>query len=168
MAAAENPVPELGMEVTVEEVDAALETLAGRSIFSSQSKQHRTRSSSSIVAHEVLGPLLRRMSSGEAKWFIRAILKSYLPLVVPREDAMWAYHFLLPHLYDFQNDLRRAFRLLETPVMRIFPARPEAGDVEGLLEGAGRLVEPEVGVRVGRVEFGKATVGIYERREGRR
>ena len=161
MKQAENPPPMAGSEVTVEEVEKALETLSSRSIFSSQSKRNIASSSSATVsAHELLGPIYLRLTSREGKWLTRAILKSYLPVVVPEYRTMAAYHFLLPHLFAFQNDLRRALKVLSTPVFKIFPPNPNQKDVQGLLEGAMRLIQPEVGVRIRRVGFLKARVHI--------
>jgi len=157
MRAAENPPPSPGEEVTVEEIEKALEELASRSIFSSQSKQ-TPAGTATRGAHEILTPLFLRMSSSEGMWFTRAILKSYLPVVIPEETAMYAYHFLLPSLWSVQSDLRRCLEVLGGAVFRVFPPKPEKRDVGELLEGAGRLVRPEVGVRVGRVKFLKARV----------
>ena len=154
MRDAENPTPSPGTEITVEEIEAALEELAARSAFSSQGKRTSGRS-----AHDILIPFFRRMNSTEAKWFTRAILKSYLPLVIPERVAMSAYHFMLPILWKFQGDLRIALGVLnENQVFKVFPAKPEMRDMEKLLETVGNLVKPEVGVKVGRVEFLKARV----------
>lgn len=153
MRAAENPTPSPGTEITVEEIEAALEELAARSAFSSQGKKTTGRS-----AHEILAPLFRRMSSTEGKWFTRAILKSYLPVVIPERVTMSAYHFMLPILWKFQGDLRIALGVLnENQVFKVFPAKPEV-KIEKLLEGVRDLVKPVVGVKVGRVEFLKARV----------
>ncbi|RPB26964.1 hypothetical protein L211DRAFT_834636 [Terfezia boudieri ATCC MYA-4762] len=155
MRAAENSPPCPGEEVTVEEIEKALEELASRSIFSSQSK--RTPAGAATKgAHEILTPLFRRMSSSEGMWLTRAILKSYLPAVIPEKATMYAYHFLLPSLWGVQGDLRKCLEVLGGSVFRNFPPAPEKKDIRELLKGAGRLVRPEVGVRVGRVEFLKA------------
>lgn len=154
MQATENPPSSPGTEITVEEIDAVLEELAARSVFSSQGKKTTGRS-----AHEILAPLFRRMSSTEGKWFTRAVLKSYLPVVIPERVAMSAYHFILPILWKFQGDLRIALGVLnENQVFKSLPAKPEMKDIERLLEGVGNLIKPEVGVKVGRVEFLKARV----------
>ncbi|KAF8425554.1 hypothetical protein EV426DRAFT_561102 [Tirmania nivea] len=155
MRAAENPSPSPGEEVTVEEIEKALEELASRSIFSSQSKQ-TPAGTATRGAHEILTPLFRRMSSNEGMWLTRAILKSYLPVVIPEKTTMYAYHFLLPSLWGVQSDLRKCLEVLGGGVFRNFPPTPERRDIKESLEGAGRLVRPEVGVRVRRVEFLKA------------
>lgn len=158
MRAAENPSPPVGEEVTVEEIDEALEELARRSVFSSPGK--RRGGGEGRPAHEILTPLFRRMSSAEGMWLTRAILKCYLPLVIPERVTMYNYHFLLPHLWAFQNDLRKAVGMLDTPVFRIFPPKPEKRDVRELMDGAVKLVKPEVGVRIKRVGYAKARVSL--------
>ncbi|KAF8460652.1 hypothetical protein BDZ91DRAFT_798733 [Kalaharituber pfeilii] len=154
MKQAENPTPAEGEEVTCEEIEIALEELAGRSPFSSQNKRNHSRVRRQ--AHEILGPIFLRLSSRESKWLTRAILKNYLPVVLPERLTMYVYHFLLPHLFAFQNDLRRAVELLETPLFKMFPPSPPEKDAKSLLDGAAKLVRPEVGVRVKKVGFVKA------------
>lgn len=164
MRAAENPVCSQGQEVTVEDIEKALEELSSRSIFSSQ--RHIEAAGPSRGAADILGPLFRKMTSTEGKWFTRAILKSYLPVIIPEKVTMDAYHFLLPSLWAVQSDLRRCLEVLEGPVFKIFPPKPEKADQRGLLEAAAKLVRPQVGVRVGRVEFVKARVSeIVDRKQ---
>jgi len=157
MRDAENQPPARGKEVTVEEIEEALEELASHSRFSSQSKW-TPAGTATRGAQDILSPLFRRMSSSEGMWFTRAILKSYLPVVVPEKTTMHAYHFLLPRLWAVQSDLRRCLDVLGGAFFNVFPPKPQQRDVRELLQGAGKLVRPEVGVRVGRVEYLKARV----------
>ncbi|KAK8173288.1 hypothetical protein IWX90DRAFT_470053 [Phyllosticta citrichinensis] len=134
------PLP-VGAPLTVEEVDAALTQLAARCRFS--------------------GPeVMKRMHSREKKWFVRMILKSmgllqadsgYIEKLLLEE-----YHFLLPLLLKFNNDLTFAANLLRGPLNK-FPANPDPQSRQVFLEEAeAHIVRPQIGVKVGRPHWIKA------------
>lgn len=152
MRQAENHTPE-DQEVTVEEIDNALHKIASRCKFSGP----RIRKSHAAVdVEEALGPLYRRLSSRDAKWLTRMILKSYSPVALPTPLALQSYHFLLTHLLLFQDSFEAALGTLASEPIRHFPPYPEPGLARDLGAIAVQHLSPVTGVKIGRPEFDKA------------
>jgi DNA ligase 4 len=152
MRQAENPIA-AHQAVTLEEIDGVLNQIAARCRFSGRRIR---RQRSAVDIENILGSLYRRVSSREAKWLTRMILKSYYPLVLPSNCILKQVHFLLPALLHFQDSLEAATTLLiETP-LKLFPPKP-APDVQQMLkERALDYLTPQVGTKVGRPDFCKA------------
>ncbi|GAD92021.1 hypothetical protein AOR_1_612134 [Paecilomyces variotii No. 5] len=104
MRQAENCIPN-GQELTVEEIDAAMDKLASRCRFSGPRLR---RQHTAVDVEDTLGPLYRRVSSRDAKWLTRLILKSYYPVVLPVRFILHKIHFLLPHLLLLQDSFEAA------------------------------------------------------------
>ncbi len=100
------PLPE--HEVTLEEIDTALQELAGRSELN-------------VKAEEVLRPIFRRLHSSEAKWLVRIILKSYDPVEIPDHVVLNCFHFLLPQIIRLRNSIPEAVNVLGQREMRKVP-----------------------------------------------
>jgi hypothetical protein len=66
------------------------------------------------------------------------------------------YHFLLPHIYSIQHDLKFAFDTLNGPVLRYLPPHPPHLELGKLLEGAAMQIKPKVGVQIQLPKFIKA------------
>lgn len=140
-------------EVTVEEVDLALAKIASRCRFSGPSVRYQH---SAVDVDETLSPIFRRLSSRDGKWFTRLILKDFSPVVIPAQLILRNFHFLLPKLLLFQNSLEGALIFLNQEQVRSFPPRPEAQYANLLAKLALPYLRPEVGVKIGRVDFLKA------------
>lgn len=112
-----------GREVTLEELDDALDQIAASSSFSSASLRERvtTKHGRSIRADDLLSKVFRVLQSSEAKWMIRIILKNYSLARVPETLVMSKFHFLLPDLLRFQNSIPAAVGLLGSPTIRHMP-----------------------------------------------
>ena len=91
MAQAEFDEPSPGQEVTLEELDQALDELAARSPFSSAAIRSKNDARQTDAT---LSSLLRRLQSWEAKWLVRIVLKNYSPVIIPEQLAMEQFHFL--------------------------------------------------------------------------
>ncbi|KAL5355649.1 hypothetical protein BJX96DRAFT_170872 [Aspergillus floccosus] len=142
-----------GQEVTVEEIDAALEAIASRCRFSGpRVRRQRT----AVDVEEALSPLYRRLSSRDAKWLTRVILKSLLPVVLPGTLVLNSFHFLLPHLLLFQDSFDAALNMLRSGPIANFPPHPEPGLARDLSSIALQHLDPVVGVKIGRPEYYKA------------
>lgn len=152
MRQAENRVPD-DQEVTLEEIDNALDRLASRCRFSGPQVR---RQRAAVDVEEALGPLYRRLSSGDAKWLTRMILKNYSPVIVPGAFVLRSFHFLLPHLLHFQDSFDAALRVLSSEPMSNFPAHPEPGLARDLGVIAMQHLSPVTGVKVGRPDYYKA------------
>lgn len=152
MRQAENDIPR-GREVTVEEIDVALNNIASQCRFSGpQVRRQRT----AVDVEGALSPLYLRLSSRDAKWLTRMILKSYFPVVLPQRFTTKSLHFLLPHLLLFQDSFESALKTLASEPINLFPAQPEPGLAKDLSTKALQYVNPEVGIKIGRPEYYKA------------
>lgn len=154
MRQAENHVPS-GQEVSVEEVDAALVRLASRCRFSGP-RLRRQHAGAAVDVEECLGPLYRRMSSRDAKWLTRMILKNYSPVVVPVSFVLRKVHFLLPKLLLFQDSLEIALKMLASERIRHFPPQPDPALARDLGIIALECLDPVTGVKIGRPDYYKA------------
>ncbi|OKL64181.1 hypothetical protein UA08_00530 [Talaromyces atroroseus] len=152
MSQAENQIAP-GQEVTVEEIDAALQQIASRCRFSGSRVR---RSHAAVDVDEVLGSIYRRLSSRDAKWLTRMILKSYGPVELPVNYILKSIHFLLPHMLLFQDSFEAAVDLLKSPTFQLFPSRPQPDFAKLLGNKALESFVPRLGVKVGRPEYYKA------------
>jgi DNA ligase 4 len=153
MAQAEFSEPLPGQEVTLEELDEALNELAAWSPFSSPAIRCKM---DPREAHVILSTLLHRLQSWEAKWFVRLVLKNFSPVIVPEQVAMDQFHFLLRDLLDLQSSFDAAVAVLSRARISQLPPRP-AGDCQAALKFGvmGELV-PQVGVMVKMPPYEKA------------
>lgn len=143
-------------EVTVEEVNDALDCLAGLSDFSSDSHQNVFLSKSKPMKTnmqrriEILQPIVTRLRSRELKWLVRIILKNTLPVLLPINYTMASLHFALPLLYMFQNDIRTAAQNLIGGTWDFFLplARPAPENLSRYTQMAIKLLEPTVGIPI--------------------
>lgn len=152
MSQAENLVT-TGQEVTVEEIDSALNEIAARCRFSGPRVR---RQHAAVDVDETLGALYRRLSSRDAKWLTRMILKSYYPVILPVNTVLKNIHFLLPHLLFFQDSFEAAVTLLKTTSLHLFPPRPTPDVAKILNEKALEHLAPRVGIKISRPDFYKA------------
>ncbi|RAO68619.1 uncharacterized protein BHQ10_004631 [Talaromyces amestolkiae] len=152
MSQAENQILP-GQEVTVEEIDNVLQEVASRCQFSGPAVR---RKYAAVDVEEVLGSLYRRLSSRDAKWLTRMILKSYHPVQLPADYLLTKVHFLLPHLLLFQNSLEAAVELLRSPPLKLFPPQPQSHFANLLSDKALEHFVPRIGIKIGRPEYYKA------------
>lgn len=152
MRQAENHIP-IDQEVCVEEIDAVLVRLASRCKFSGPRirRQH-----TAVDVEECLGPLYRRMSSRDAKWLTRMILKNYSPVILPTSFVLRKFHFLLPPLLLFQDSFDSALKTLASQRIIHFPPHPEPGLAQDLGAIALQCLNPQTGVKIGRPDYYKA------------
>ncbi|KAH1857987.1 hypothetical protein KXX54_001580 [Aspergillus fumigatus] len=142
-----------GQEVTVEEIDLALNKIASRCRFSGSRVR---RQHSAVDVEDTLRPLYRRMSSRDAKWLTRMILKSYHPVVLPAKFTMKSFHFLLPHLLLFQDSFDSALKLLASEPLCHYPPNPIPELAKDLCIQALQHLKPRIGIKIGRPEYHKA------------
>ncbi|KAL4988940.1 hypothetical protein BDW68DRAFT_196352 [Aspergillus falconensis] len=152
MRQAENHIVS-GQEVTVEEIDTALNMIASRCRFSGPSVR---RQRSAVDVEGTLAPLYRRLSSRDAKWLTRLILKTHFSAILPERLTLKSFHFLLPHLLLFQSSFEAAVSLLSSEPIIHFPPRPENGYARVLGKIALHHLSPKIGIKIGRPEYDKA------------
>ncbi|PKY03779.1 DNA ligase/mRNA capping enzyme, partial [Aspergillus campestris IBT 28561] len=143
-----------GQEITVEEIDEALNRIASRCRFSGPSLRRRQRGA--VDVEEALSPLYRRLASRDAKWLTRMILKSFAPVVLPLPLTLRSLHFLLPHLLIFQDSFEAALSTLASQPMCNFPPHPDPELARSLRLIALQHLTPRMGVKIGRPEYYKA------------
>ena len=152
MRQAENHIPE-DQEVTVEEIDDALNRVASRCRFSGPRVR---RQRAAVDVDEALSPLYRRLSSRDAKWLTRMILKNYSPVTLPRNLTLKSFHFLLPHLLLFQDFFETTLNMLVSEPISHFPPHPEPGLARDLGVIAMQQLSPVIGTKIGRPDYYKA------------
>lgn len=153
------PIPLAGKEVTLEEIDKALGSLASRCRFSSPAVRQSTAPDSHENPDELLRPLFHRLRSRDAKWLTRMLLKNYAPVIVPEYLVLKQYHFLLPELLKFQSSFDAVVSLLRGADVAKFPRHPEGeSERERVRQAILQYLTPKVGVKVGRTAFFKARV----------
>nr|POE72860.1 uba domain-containing protein 7 [Quercus suber] len=145
--------PPASPRVTLEDVDAMLESLAGFSVFSGPTVP-KTPSPSSNRA-SVLRDVLLRATALESKWIVRLILKDVSPVLMDDHAVLRSFHFLLPDLLRFQNNIVRALTLLKGELSE-FPPQPDVRSESLHRQQAATLIKPSIGVKIGRPQFHKA------------
>lgn len=88
----------------------------------------------------------RRLSSTEAKWFTRLILKGYQPLVF---DPMLIYRLCdpsLPCVLKIQDDFTAAIHAVQTFKTRLLPNSSRQTSRVQMLNS----IKPQLGIKVGR------------------
>ncbi|EEH36863.2 hypothetical protein PAAG_07281 [Paracoccidioides lutzii Pb01] len=139
--------------VTVEEIDNVLNQIASRCRFSGPDLR-RQRTAANV--DEALSPVFRRLTSREAKWFTRIILKDISPVTLPAPFVLRNFQFHLPDLLLVQDSFGAALDLLSCDPMRRFPPRPDPQYAKLLVSFAASHIPLTVGIKVGRPIFYKA------------
>ncbi|KAF3932946.1 hypothetical protein ABW20_dc0101934 [Dactylellina cionopaga] len=154
--------------VTITDVEAVLDELASHCRFSSSdvrsggstSRRNATallKSTNGVPIRQfLLSSVYTRLSSRDAKWLTRILLKSVLPVTLQPDNLFPPFHFLLPEIWRIRGDLRSALALLGSKTFKLFPCTPSVEDKDELRENAVRLLVPEIGIKVGRPVFVKA------------
>ncbi|KAK8110890.1 uncharacterized protein PG998_007347 [Apiospora kogelbergensis] len=132
-------------EVTVEDIDEVLTRVAAACRFSSETIKASKTNQPPLSVNHVLGRLFTRISSRDAKWFTRLVLKNYQPIVIEERVVLRAYHALLPRILKVRDDLQIATDFLQH-------VGPSTSDPEVVAS----LLRPALGIKVGRQPWLKA------------
>lgn len=150
-------------QVTLEQIDQALATIAGKCRFSGPKVKGRKDNFHEVEqdreVQKVLEQIYKRMQSREAKWFTRMILKDYSCLDL--SEGM-IYHHLdlrLPTAMQMYDDFEAAISEL-----RALPASQMADFDQGALTqrcaNDAHLLQPRIGVKLGPPKWVKAKGGV--------
>ncbi|KAH7152232.1 hypothetical protein B0J13DRAFT_673288 [Dactylonectria estremocensis] len=145
LTATPNPSFDKQHQVTVEEIDQILESLASRVKWSSPT----IRASQAPLTQSNRGHLekvYRRLNSIEAKWFTRLILKDYQPLVLDPHLIYRLCDPILPSVLKVQEDFSTAIRAAQTLRGKLLPNGTRSISREEILSS----IKPQLGVKVGR------------------
>ena len=162
LRASEFPV-QLGNQLTLDQVDKALATIAGKCRFSGPKVIGRKDIFQEVEEdreiQKKLTQIYKRMQSREAKWFTRMILKDYACLDL---SADMVYHLIdirLPTAMQMYDDFEAAISEL-----RDLPASQTADFNQGTLTqrcaNDAHLLQPKIGIKVGPPKWVKAKGGI--------
>jgi DNA ligase 4 len=153
LAQTEMPVPRFGNEVTLEEINRALDKIAANVKSSAPALRAKA---SPFDAVEILTPILRRLQSTEVKWLVRILLKSFRPVQIPENVTMEQFHFMLPDLLTIQNDFSAAVHTLSHAELAQLPKRVSKADATNLKTRLAGHLAPKLGVMIKRQEYFKA------------
>ncbi|KAI6807932.1 DNA ligase/mRNA capping enzyme [Hortaea werneckii] len=142
--------------LTILELDEVLLKLAEQCRFSDPAITTRPPSGLSRDRDELIGDVLKRMEPVEAKWFVRILLKDLAPVTVDEKAVLRSFHFLLPDLLRFQNNYDAALLLLHEQQLRTIPPQPDPRSEDGYRANISSMINPLVGVKVGRPDFCKS------------
>ncbi|KAF1986569.1 hypothetical protein K402DRAFT_454217 [Aulographum hederae CBS 113979] len=145
--------PKPGIALTVEDVDSALQNVASQCRFSS--KEVRSRRGGETSKDCALESIFLRLTSRDAKWFVRLMLKDFAPVVLDPNLVLSRFHFLLPDLLRFQNSFDEAISLLQGE-FNAYHADPNARSRAIFRREASKKLTPKIGVKIGRPPFEKA------------
>ena len=137
---AEFPLQPRIRQVTLEEIDTVLASIAARYRFSAPKVRAAAEGATDQQVDDALQSLYRRMQSTEAKWLTRMILKEYGSVDIPESVAFRCIDFQMPAAMKIHDSFEDAIRLLGSDTSR--------GSADGLM--------PRVGVKVGRTTYAKA------------
>ena len=143
-------------EVTLEEIDEALENLARRSRFSAPTIRSRGPRTDASTVNSILERTYRCLSPQEAKIFTRMILKDYRPVELPQNDILRCFHHLMPVVLKVYDNFEEAVKVLQGPHLQNLVAMPDPRHRALQREVASLRLAPKVGIKVGRPTFLKA------------
>jgi DNA ligase 4 len=140
--------------VTLIEVDQKLHELAASNRFSAPGVYNGPPPSSGEKS-ALLENIFKRVSANEGKWLVRLILKNFSPVCIDERLVLKSFHFLLPDLLQFQNNLDAAVGLLKT-ALHDYPQTCDPRSETAYRETARDKLKPVVGIKVGRPQWTKA------------
>ena len=157
---AEFPKPLACKQVQVQEVDDALATIASRCRFSGPKARLPFLGNDAEVP-EILGRIYQRLQSREAKWFTRLILKDYSCIGLDKYQYL-IYSCIDPRLriaMQMYDEFQPAIAALKAlPASRLSHSGQEGRIQQCLYDG--RLLSPQIGVKVGSPRWAKAKGGV--------
>ncbi|KIV93064.1 hypothetical protein PV10_04309 [Exophiala mesophila] len=140
-------------DVTLEEIDDALSRIALSVAGISSTSPGGSEDNSALA---VLSPIFRRLTSREAKWLVRMILKSYAPIEFPEQTVLRCFHFLLPELLVVKNSIEAAVTVLGHHDLRQHPHAPPIDQRASIRQLVERYLAPELGIMIKRQRYYKA------------
>ena len=150
LAQTEMPLPNDGNEVTLQEINDAFDNIAANV---KSSGPRLTAKANLFDAIDILTPILLRLQSIEAKWFIRMLLKSYHPVQIPEKITMEQFHFLLPDLLAIQDCFGAAMEILNRAELVQLPRRVSKTDAAVLKRRLTGHLTPKIGIMIKRQAY---------------
>ncbi|KAL7922450.1 hypothetical protein ACQKWADRAFT_292475 [Trichoderma austrokoningii] len=148
-----NPIFPDTLQVTVEEIDEALHSVAAKVKWSSPAIRASDASCAESPARSVLETIYRRLSARDAKWFTRLILKDFQPLVF---DAFQVYRLcdpILPSILKIREDFTLGIETIQKLRKDGLPLDPGPAYVDRRCLA---VIKPQLSTKVGRQQWFKA------------
>ncbi|KAH7318466.1 hypothetical protein B0I35DRAFT_243254 [Stachybotrys elegans] len=152
LTATPNPSSTAMAQVTVEEIDNVLHSLAAQIRWSSPSIRASQTTLTSGNRRQLEG-LYRVLTPKEAKWFTRLVLKDYRPVVFDPQLIYRLCDPLLPSVMNIQQDFTAAIQLVQAVRERLLS---HAGRTAVSRQDILRTIKPKIGIKVGRQHWFKA------------
>ncbi|KAK4067034.1 uncharacterized protein Triagg1_8034 [Trichoderma aggressivum f. europaeum] len=108
-----NPSLPERLQVTVEEIDEALHSIAAQVRWSSPSIRVPEATIAKPPARSGLEAAYRRLTAREAKWFTRLVLKDFQPLVFDAHEVYRLCDPLLPSILKIREDFTIAIKTMQ-------------------------------------------------------
>ncbi len=145
---AEFPIPRAAHEVTLEEIDKILASIASSCRFSAPNVRDAAPSDSPGGLLDSLQRIYHRLQSREAKWFTRMILKDYPSLELKESVIFRALDTRLPAMMRNQDSFESAISSLRNQ-KTVTPADEDGGARPSVMDPS----RPKIGVKVGRPTY---------------
>jgi hypothetical protein len=126
--------------VTVERIDQSSLRIASHNKSSSAQVKSLALEDKNYDAIEILGDIYRRLSSREAKWLTRLILKDYSPVKFPDSLVCQSNHSFLPRCIQVRAQFTSS---IPTALRRDGPGSLRLADNNGIPRPPASLLEPE-------------------------
>ncbi|KJZ71772.1 hypothetical protein HIM_08857 [Hirsutella minnesotensis 3608] len=146
-----NPITDQSDQVTVEEIDQILHSLASQIRWSSPAIRSQATPKESGL--DDLGTMYRCLGAVEAKWLTRLILKDFRPLILDSNLVYGCCHPILPLILKIYDDFTTAIRVVREVKGKLLP-----NSVRGprVTRSALLSLKPRLGIKVGRQNWLKA------------
>ncbi|EHK26005.1 uncharacterized protein TRIVIDRAFT_35428 [Trichoderma virens Gv29-8] len=153
LTATPNPTLPERLQVTVEEIDEALHSVAAQVRWSSPSIRVPDASVAKPPARSGLEVVYRRLTAREAKWFTRMVLKDFQPLVFDAYEVYYSCDPLLPSILKIREDFTIAIDTMQRLRREMRTLHPEKVYIERERLSS---IKPQLSVKVGRQQWFKA------------
>ncbi|UKZ72772.1 hypothetical protein TrVFT333_000407 [Trichoderma virens FT-333] len=153
LTATPNPTLPERLQVTVEEIDEALHSVAAQVRWSSPSIRVPEASVAKPPARSGLEVVYRRLTAREAKWFTRMVLKDFQPLVFDAYEVYYSCDPLLPSILKIREDFTIAIDTMQRLRREMRTLHPEKAYIERERLSS---IKPQLSVKVGRQQWFKA------------
>ncbi|KAL7823816.1 hypothetical protein V8C26DRAFT_383941 [Trichoderma gracile] len=148
-----NPPLAERLQVTVEEIDETLHSVAAKVKWSSPSIRSSEASLVETPGRDGLEALYRRLTAKEAKWLTRLILKDFQPLVFDEYELYRSFDPMLPLILKVREDFTTAINTLQRLKEEMPTPRPGTSYADRKSLSS---IKPKLSVKVGRQQWHKA------------
>ncbi|KAL7915026.1 hypothetical protein GGI35DRAFT_435839 [Trichoderma velutinum] len=148
-----NPALPERLQVTVEEIDEALHSIAAQVRWSSPSIRVPEANIAKSPARSGLEAVYRRLTAREAKWLTRLVLKDFQPLAFDAYEVYSLCDPLLPSMLKIREDFTIAIETIQQLRREMRSLHPDKLYIERERLSS---IKPQLSVKIGRQQWFKA------------